>query len=59
MIDCFDGMVVSWSINTRPNAELVNTISDAAIWLAVYTSNGVMAVAWSATIVAITAFQRR
>lgn len=23
MIDCFDGMVVSWSISTRPDAELV------------------------------------
>ncbi len=31
MIDCFDGMVVSWSIGTRPNAELVNTMPDAAI----------------------------
>jgi len=31
MIDCFDGMVVSWSIDTRPDAELVNTMLDAAI----------------------------
>ena len=34
MIDCFDclaGMVVSWSTGTRPNAELVNTVVDAAI----------------------------
>jgi len=31
MIDCFDGMVVSWSIATRPDAELVNTMLDAAI----------------------------
>ena len=31
MIDCFDGLVVSWSIGTRPNAELVNTMLDAAI----------------------------
>ncbi len=31
MIDCFDGMVVSWSIGTRPNAELVDTMLDAAI----------------------------
>ena len=31
MIDCFDGMVVSWSIGTRPSAELVNTMLDAAI----------------------------
>lgn len=31
MIDCFDGQVVSWSIGTRPDAELVNTMLDAAI----------------------------
>jgi transposase InsO family protein len=31
MIDCFDGMVISWSIGTRPDAELVNTMLDAAI----------------------------
>lgn len=31
MIDCFDGAVVSWSIGTRPDAELVNTMLDAAI----------------------------
>lgn len=31
MIDCFDGMVVSWSIGTRPDAKLVNTMLDAAI----------------------------
>ena len=31
MIDCFDGMVVSWSIGTSPDAELVNTMLDAAI----------------------------
>ena len=31
MIDCFDDMVVSWSIGTRPDAELVNTMLDAAI----------------------------
>ncbi len=31
VIDCFDGMVVSWSIGTSPNAELVNTMLDAAI----------------------------
>lgn len=31
MIDCFDGMVVSWAIGTSPNAELVNTMLDAAI----------------------------
>ncbi|PWE53335.1 IS3 family transposase [Metarhizobium album] len=31
MIDCFDGLVVSWSVSTRPDAELVNTMLDAAI----------------------------
>ena len=31
MIDCFDGMVVSWSIGTSPNAELVNTMLDTAV----------------------------
>jgi len=31
MIDCFDGMVVSWSIGTSPNVELVNTKLDAAV----------------------------
>ena len=31
MIDCFDGLVVSWTIGTRPDAELVNTMLDAAI----------------------------
>ena len=31
IIDCFDGMVVSWSIGTSPNANLVNTMLDAAI----------------------------
>ena len=31
MIDCFDGMVVSWSIGTSPDAELVNTMLDAAV----------------------------
>jgi len=31
MIDCFDGMVVSWSIGTSPDAELVNVMLDAAI----------------------------
>lgn len=31
MIDCFDGLVVGWSVSTRPDAELVNTMLDAAI----------------------------
>lgn len=31
MIDCFDGLVISWTIGTHPDAELVNTMLDAAI----------------------------
>ncbi len=31
IIDCFDGLVISWSIGTRPDAELVNMMLDAAI----------------------------
>lgn len=31
MIDCFDGLVISWTIGTRPDANLVNTMLDAAI----------------------------
>lgn len=31
IIDCFDGLVISWSIGTRPDAELVNTMLDAAV----------------------------
>jgi putative transposase len=31
IIDCFDGMVVSWSIGTRPDANLVNTMLDLGI----------------------------
>ena len=31
IIDCFDGMVVSWTIGTSPNAELVNTMLQDAI----------------------------
>ena len=40
MIDCFDGMVVSWSIGTRPDAELVNTMLDAAIETVTASGNG-------------------
>lgn len=37
VIDCFDGVVVSGSIGTRPDAELVNTMLDSATsrWLIV------------------------
>ena len=31
MLDCFDGLVVSWTIGTSPIAELVNSMLDAAI----------------------------
>jgi transposase InsO family protein/transposase-like protein len=31
MIDCFDGLAVSWSISASPNAELVNAMLDEAI----------------------------
>lgn len=31
MIDCFDGMVVSWSIGTSPDAGMVNAMLDNAI----------------------------
>jgi len=31
IIDCFDGLVISWTIGTNPDAELVNTMLDAAI----------------------------
>lgn len=31
IIDCFDGLPVSWTIGIHPNAELVNTMLDEAI----------------------------
>ena len=31
MIDCFDGLAVSWTIGTSPNAELANTMLTEAI----------------------------
>lgn len=31
IIDCFDGLVISWSIGSHPDAELVNTMLEAAI----------------------------
>ena len=33
MIDCFDGLAVSWSIGISPSADLVNTMLDDAISL--------------------------
>lgn len=31
IVDCFDGMAVSWTIGTSPNAELANTMLETAI----------------------------
>ena len=31
MLDCFDGMIVSWTIGTSPKADLVNSMLDTAI----------------------------
>ena len=35
VLDCFDGMVIGWTIGLRPNADLVNTMLDGVIagWL--------------------------
>lgn len=30
IVDCFDGLLVSWTVSTRPDAELVNTMLDLA-----------------------------
>lgn len=32
IVDCFDGIVISWTIGTSPNADLVNTMLDNAIY---------------------------
>jgi len=39
VIDCFDGLVISWSIGTHSDAELVNTMLDAAIETVVDTND--------------------
>ncbi len=31
IVDCFDGMLVTWTIGTSPNANLVNSMLDSAI----------------------------
>jgi transposase-like protein len=31
MVDCFDGLIVSWSIGTNPDADLVNTMLDSVV----------------------------
>lgn len=33
IVDCFDGMAVSWTISTSPDAEMVNSMLDAAVSL--------------------------
>lgn len=33
IVDCFDGLVVAWTIGTSPNAELVNSMLDAGVSL--------------------------
>ena len=33
IIDCFDGLIVSWSIGTSPSADLVNGMLDKAIYI--------------------------
>lgn len=47
IVDCFDGFIVSWTVGTNPNAELVNTMLDTAIahlkkgdTLVIYTDRG-------------------
>lgn len=30
IVDCFDGMLVSWPVSTRPDADMVNTMLDLA-----------------------------
>ena len=39
IIDCFDDMAVNWTIGTNPDAELVNTMLDAAIETVADTSD--------------------
>lgn len=31
LVDCYDGAVISWTIGTKPDAELVNTMLDAGL----------------------------
>ena len=40
MIDCFDGLVVSWTIGTSPDSDLVSTMLDAAIETVVSSESG-------------------
>ena len=39
VIDCFDGLVVSWSIGTRPDANLVNSMLDAAMEIVTHSTD--------------------
>jgi putative transposase len=47
MIDCFDGLVVSWTLGTRPDAELVNTMLDTAIESVTSTDNRPVVHGWT------------
>ncbi|EME3494079.1 IS3 family transposase [Enterococcus faecium] len=31
LVDCYDGAVISWTVGTKPDAELVNTMLDAGL----------------------------
>lgn len=31
LVDCYDGAIISWTIGTKPDAELVNTMLDAGV----------------------------
>ena len=46
LIDCFDGMPVSWTIGTSPNSVLVNTMLDDAI--STLSEDGVRTDSWTA-----------
>lgn len=39
IVDCFDGLVVSWTLGTRPDAELVNTLLDTAIETLIFSES--------------------
>ncbi|MFE1574382.1 hypothetical protein ACFIQG_21700 [Comamonas odontotermitis] len=47
IIDCFDGMVVSWTIGTSPDAELVNSMLERiAVISAILPTDPARWVAW-------------
>ena len=39
IVNCFNGLVVSWTLGTRPDAELVNTMLDTAIKIVTVSEN--------------------